>query len=171
MILRPLNLDDKEVAIQAQHELHNDDFNFLLDPKGPFDEESSWSEYLDRLESARLGRDLPEHLVPATFLVAEVDGEIVGRVSIRHELNDWLLQQGGHIGYGIRPAFRRRGYATQICAMGLDFAKSLGIPRALITCNEGNIGSEMAIKKNGGVFESTFVEESGNRISRYWISL
>jgi predicted acetyltransferase len=51
--------------------------------------------------------------VSSTFLLAEVDGDIVGRVSIRHELNAYLPSVGGHIGYAVRPAYRRRGYAPR----------------------------------------------------------
>jgi predicted acetyltransferase len=36
-----------------------------------------------------------------------VEGEeFIGEVSLRHQLNPWLLQEGGHIGYGIRPSRR-----------------------------------------------------------------
>ena len=42
---------------------------------------------------------MPDGLVPATFLVADVDGVLVGRTSIRHELDEFLAREGGHIGY------------------------------------------------------------------------
>jgi predicted acetyltransferase len=67
---------------------------------------------------------MPADRVPATFLVADVDGAIVGRVSIRHELNDHLTHFGGHIGYGVRPAHRRRGYATEILRQSLVIARA-----------------------------------------------
>jgi predicted acetyltransferase len=71
--------------------------------------------------------------VPATFLVAEAEGQIVGRVSIRHELNACLAEVGGHIGYGVRPGFRRRGYATAIMRQSLAVASSIGLERVLVT--------------------------------------
>ena len=51
---------------------------------------------LRRLESQRLGVDLPEGRVPATFLVAEAEGQTVGRVSTQHELNTYLAEAGAY---------------------------------------------------------------------------
>ncbi len=114
-MLRPLTVADEHQALQAHEELARDGFDFLLDLR----DGDSWDEYLQRLECYRRGLDLPDGYVPATFLVADVGGEVVGRVSIRHELNAWLAEVGGHIGYGVRPAFRRRGYATEILRQSL----------------------------------------------------
>lgn len=52
--------------------------------------------------------DVPPNRVPATFLVAAVDGTLVGRVSIRHELDDFLANFGGHIGLRRSPASAQR---------------------------------------------------------------
>jgi ribosomal protein S18 acetylase RimI-like enzyme len=79
---------------------------------------------LDGLERERVGVDLPDGRVPATFLVADVAGVIVGRVSVRHELNDRLSLVGGHIGYAVRPSFRRRGYVTAMLRHALGVARS-----------------------------------------------
>jgi predicted acetyltransferase len=40
------------------------------------------------------------------------DGTYLGAITLRHELNDFLLRAGGHIGYGIRPSAHGRGLAT-----------------------------------------------------------
>jgi ribosomal protein S18 acetylase RimI-like enzyme len=100
---------------QAHAELAADGFTFLLDD---FDPGEPWPGYLTRLEAHRLGHDLPPDLVASTFLAADVAGQLIGRVSIRHTLNDFLFRSGGHIGYGVRPAFRRRGHATAIGPCG-----------------------------------------------------
>jgi predicted acetyltransferase len=77
-----------------------------------------FEEYLDSVRRARCGIDLDEGLVPATFLIAEVDGAIVGRTSIRHELNDYLFHFGGHIGYCVVARHRRRGQAPDHRSVG-----------------------------------------------------
>jgi predicted acetyltransferase len=79
-------------------------------------------------------------------------------------LNDFLLNEGGHIGYSVRPSARLRGHATRALAFALPIARGLGISRILITCNEDNAGSRATIEKNGGIYEDT---RNGKR--RYWV--
>lgn len=78
----------------------------------------------------------------------------VGAVNIRHVLNDALLKTGGHIGDGIRPSERRKGYATAMISLALDECKKFGIKRVLMTCNKNNIGSAKSITNNGGILEN-----------------
>jgi predicted acetyltransferase len=92
------------------------------------------------------------------------DTGYIGRMSIRHELNDWLSEVGGHIGYDVRRSRRREGHATAMLAAALDVARDLGIDRALLTCDEDNVGSRLVIERNGGVLEDT---RQGKL--RYWV--
>ena len=94
----------------------------------------------------------------------------VGAVNIRHYLNDELLKMGGHIGDGIRPSERRKGYATAMIALALEECKKLGINKVLMCCDKKNIGSMKSIIYNGGVLENE-VEENGHIRQRYWIEL
>jgi GNAT superfamily N-acetyltransferase len=123
LLLRPLGFLDEKQALTAHEELAQDGFEFLFDR----DQDVSWPVYCQRLENQRLGLDLPEDMVPATFLVAEAEGQIDGRVSIRHALNAYLAELGGHIGYGVRPGFRRRGHPTAIMRQSLEIAPSMGL--------------------------------------------
>jgi len=167
MILRPLGINDKEESIRAHQELVLDDFTFLLNS---FDEHESWEIYIERVNSASRDQDLSVGKVPATFLVAEVDGQIVGRVSIRHRLNEYLQQRGGHIGFGIRPEFRRRGFATEILLEALEIARGLGVEKVLVTCDDTNIASRRVIEKCGGVLENIVDLENVEKFRRYWIT-
>jgi predicted acetyltransferase len=101
------------------------------------------------------------------------DGEVVGFVSFRHELNDWLEQFGGHIGYGVRASRRRRGYAAAALRLTLDRARELGLDRVLLTCDDDNVGSFRTIEGAGGVLENRVeAAEAGNPdVRRYWIEL
>jgi predicted acetyltransferase len=164
--LRPLLPGDEEPFRAAHEAMRADGFEFGLGLDGA----ASWTGYLDMHRAARRGRDLPPGRVPATFLVADVDGEIVGRTSIRHELNEFLAREGGHIGYGVLHPYRRRGYATEILAQSLVIARAEGIDRVLVTCAEDNLGSIEVIERCGGRFDSVIDGDDGVRTRRYWIS-
>jgi predicted acetyltransferase len=97
-------------------------------------------------------------------------GAYIGRVSIRHELNEQLLRIGGHIGYEVRPGMRRRGHGTRALRLALDEARKLGLRRVLLTCDPENIASTKIIERNGGRLEED-VPKGGERVRRYWIDL
>ena len=82
----------------------------------------------------------------------------MGAVNIRHYLNEYLLLHGGHIGDGIRPSERRKGYATQMIGLALEECKELGIKKVSRVCDKDNIGSAKSIIKNGGILENELNE-------------
>ena len=107
---------------------------------------------------------------PATTYWLVDNGEYIGGVSIRHELNEHLKNIGGHIGYDIRPSKRQQGYGTNVLALALPKAKELGISRVLVTCNVTNTASRKIIEKNGGVLENQVPDpETGIDKLRFWI--
>ncbi len=105
------------------------------------------------------------------FLLDEDRDRLLGAVNIRHYLNDYLLKEGGHIGDGIRPSERRKGYATEMIRLALIECKKLGIDKVLMTCDKDNIGSAKSIIKNGGVLENEFINSEGVTEQRYWITI
>ena len=123
--------------------------------------------YLEHLEleEATEGR-VPDSVF---FLLDEDRNRLLGAVNIRHYLNDALLKEGGHIGDGVRPSERRKGYATEMIRLALTECKKLGINKVLMTCDKDNIGSVRSIVKNGGVLENEFVNSAGAIEQRYWI--
>ena len=90
--------------------------------------------------------------------------EYVGRISLRHELNDRLREWGGHIGYDVRRSRRRQGHATRMLAAVLVEADRRGIDPALLTCDVDNLASRRVIEHNGGLLE----DQRGVKL-RYWV--
>ena len=130
-----------------------------------------FTEYLGVLAELPLGANLPPGGVPATFLFAFVGPRIVGRLSIRHSLNEFLERVGGHIGYVVVPEFRRKGYATEILRQALDIARNdLGLARALVTCDDDNVGSIRTIEANGGLLQDVITgSDLAKPKRRYWV--
>ncbi len=128
----------------------------------------NWEKYLKSLE----GKGDGIKKVPATtlFCLDEERNKMIGAVNIRHYLNDSLLRNGGHIGDGIRPSERGKGYGTAMIALALKECKNLGIDRVLMVCDKNNIASAKTIIKNGGILENEIFDE-GVIIQRYWIEL
>ena len=111
-------------------------------------------------------------LVPETILWAVEGGEFVGKLGLRHELNDALRVMGGHIGYDTVPAFRGRGVATFLLREALPLARGLGLKKVLLTCDDTNLASIRVIEKNGGILEGKKQLEPGRPEKRYyWIQL
>lgn len=125
--------------------------------------------YLNHLEL----KEAKDGLVPDSvfFLFDEDRNKLIGAVNIRHYLNDYLLKFGGHIGDGIRPSERRKGYATKMIELALIECKKLGMDKVLITCNKSNIASAKTIIKNGGILENEIKDSDGEIIQRYWINI
>lgn len=166
--LRPVRIADEEQFLAAQKSLSDtDDYLFGLH----YESTLAWPVYVALLGNHARGINLPMDLVPDTFLVAEVDEVIVGRVSIRHELNDFLAHEGGHIGYAVLQRHRRRGYASEILRQALVIASSLGIDVALLTCDDDNAGSAAVIEQCGGIHRDTVRASNGSQTRRYDIAL
>lgn len=112
-----------------------------------------------------------KEIVPSTLYLAirKSDNKLVGMIQIRHKLNETLLKKYGHIGDGVRPSERKKGYSTEMIKLALGKCKLLNIHKVLITCDKNNVASARTIIKNGGVLENEIEEENGNIIQRYWI--
>ena len=108
----------------------------------------------------------PEGRVHCTyFWITDGDpAEFVGYLALRHSLTPWLLEEGGHIGYAVRPSRRREGHASRALVLALAEAAALGLDRVLVTADEDNVASWRVIEDAGGELEDS---RAGKR--RYWI--
>lgn len=131
-------------------------------------------DWFREIESLSKKETLPASRVVSTqFLyVRERDDRLVGMIQIRHELNDYLKNYAGHIGYCVRPSERQKGYAKQMLHDCLSYCRKLGLTKVLVACIDSNEASRRTILANGGVYESTVLEpEIAVNLERYWIDL
>ena len=145
-----------------------------MDGCGPLRRIDDPHEYLKLCKDYESEEDVPAHLVPATqfIFVRKSDNRLVGMLQVRHKFNDYLEKHAGHIGYSVRPSERRNGYAKEMLKIALPFCREIGLDKVLISCIDGNIGSEKTILANGGVYESTVHEPNDNvDLKRFWITL
>lgn len=79
------------------------------------------------------------------------DGEFAGQISLRWQQGTPALPPTclGHIGYGVVPWKRRRGYATEALRQVLPLAAAEGLPYVEITCDIDNVASRRVIEANG----------------------
>ena len=165
MELRRPILADKETVLEMMAEFEQTQ---SAHDGGFWDAENFvYEEWLKNNQDHEMGINLPEGWVPDIQLVAfSKDGQAVGFLNIRLCLNDFLLEEGGHIGYSIHPTERGKGYAKEALRQGLQVAKKKNIKKALVTCSVEIPASRAVIVSNGGVFEDV-----RNGVERYWIDL
>ena len=144
----------------------------IINGSAGLDRFSSIEIWFEELKKRSCEDTVPEGLVPSsTYLgVREKDNYIVGMIDIRHYLNEYLTQAGGHIGYGVRKTERNKGYAKQMLKLALEKCKELKIKKVLITCDEDNIASEKVILSANAKLEDIRNVDGENK-KRFWIDL
>ena len=144
------SLERKEDAINYIKEFY--EYNSEVNGSGGLDRYlDNYEGWLEKLEEDA-NRIPNEQKVPALtyFLVRESDNKIIGMINIRLALNENLRKLGGHIGYGIRPTERRKGYNKINLYLGLKECQKYEIEEVLLTCNKDNLGSSKSMKALGG---------------------
>jgi predicted acetyltransferase len=134
---------------------------------------ADFEKFIQLCSDEALGRNLAPGRVPQSIFWLVRDGQrILGCSRLRHTLNTFLEEVGGHIGYDVRPSERRRGYGTQILRMTLDKARDLGLKRVLVTADSPNVASWRIIENNGGILHGEELSQhTGQLLRKYWIEL
>ena len=165
----------KDKAIEYIHEFYT--YASEINGSGSLDrflKESTYEEWLKKVLGAVDIANIPEGKVPSLtyFYVREEDDRIVGMADIRLALNDFLRNEGGHIGYCVRPSERKKRYATAMLAESLRVLRTIGVKEAIVTCDKDNLASAGVIKNNGGELEAELYSETFHSvIQRYVIRL
>lgn len=135
----------------------------------------NYKEWLNKMELFSNEETCPNNFCPGYeyFLIRESDNKLVGMINLRWNLNEWMLTNGGHIGYGIRPTERRKGYNKISLYLCLIKAKELGLDKVLLTASDNNLGSVKTIQALGGVLENKIpdYEDESILMGRYWINV
>lgn len=106
------------------------------------------------------------------LLIRESDNKIVGTINVRWNLSEEMLQFGGHIGYGIRPTERRKGYNKINLYLGIIEAKKVGLEKVMLDCDVNNLGSDKTLKALGGKLERTEIDPSDGILTNvYWFDV
>ncbi len=172
-------MNDPKLVIP--NETHESAYNDMMDewetfggrlhPGGIRRKGLAYSEWLKVISARRCAQTCPPDRVVEDLFFFMNSSRLCGAVSIRHVLNDELLFRGGHIGYGIRPSERGKGYGKRQLALALDYCREhLTDRRVLVTCAKENPASAGVILANGGKLENEVVDE-GEILQRYWITL
>jgi predicted acetyltransferase len=169
VLLRDLCESDEFAFFEGLKEWDGEDlqwYSFIWKPGMGF------QEMLTRLRNDAAGIDLPSGFVPHSMLYGFVDGNIIGRVSIRHTLNERLKNRGGHIGYAVAKKYRKKGYATEMVRQAILFCKRLGLKSIMVTCADDNVPSWKIIEHFGGRLQDRVWDDEDNEmIRRYWIDI
>ncbi len=142
----------------------------VINGSGFYTQYLDYKKWVKKEKEVHLGIHLDKGIVPGTTYLYMLEDKVIGVINIRHCLNDYLLNYGGHIGYTIHPDYRQQGFATRMLKEALLICQQWEIWPVLVTCNKENMASQKTIKKCGGVLENEYKKEDTNEtILRFWI--
>ncbi|MDE5546751.1 MAG: GNAT family N-acetyltransferase [Anaeroplasmataceae bacterium] len=165
IVLKEISKEDEQAfcAFEKRYkkECGNEKVPYSLNPNN-----LEYNEFLKELEKCKHIETLPEGFVLARYYLIYVDDRLVGGINLRLGTNDFILNSAGHIGYGIAPWERNKGYAKEalkrVLLLGLDF----GMKDFLLTTNLDNLASQKVILSCGGVLEKETIDKK-----LFWIHL
>ena len=158
-----------EIAAYRQAMLNADS---SMDGCGPLKRMENPAEWLAFRRQLDNPATTPPNWVPMTQFVCLRGAKIAGMIQVRRELNDFLREYAGHIGYSVRPNERKKGVATWMLQNVLPHCRDMGLTRVMVACEPWNDGSRKTILHGGGVYAKTVhCEERNIDLEQYWITL
>lgn len=170
-LIRPNPMHEMQ-ALEYINE-HEDNNEFELHGGALLEKSNSFSSWLNQLaENSDKSTVNKDWVVSSTFFaIRKSDEKIIGMVDIRHELNDFLRSYGGHIGIGIRPKERKKGYAKEMTKKALKCCKEIGLSKIMVACYKENIVSRNVILDCGGILEKEFIYNDKKTVQVFWITI
>lgn len=153
-------------------------YNSVINGTGSFDhvlEGETYEECMDRyykIQDNEYAKSIDRCPGKTYFLIRKNDNKLIGMINIRHHLSPKMLVHGGHIGYGIRPTERRKGYNKINLYLGLLKAlEEFNLDKVMLDCDVKNLGSDKTIQALGGVLERTDIDDYDGALTNvYWIN-
>lgn len=145
----------------------------LINGSSGFIDYPDYDVWLEKIEREKYKKATSEETPSTTyFTIRKQDNKIIGSIQLRHHLTDELREDGGNIGYGIRPSERHKGYGTRQLALLLPVAREYQLSRVMISCDKDNRASANVAMKNGGVLSGEGYDEDTRSVTEiYWIDL
>ena len=170
-------MERKEAALDYLNELVK--YNSDMNGTGSMDrclKDWTYDQWLNELEN-KINQEYMDNLgwAPSVtyFFVRENDNKIIGMINLRYNVTEEIVANGGsHIGYGIRPTERRKGYNKINLYLGLLEEQRLGEREVLLNCTADNVGSNRTITALGGILEKSEIDKWDNELTNYyWIDV
>lgn len=167
LIIRELGPQDERSFLNSLLEWSHEDRSWMTFDWKPG---MSHEEHLKILYNHKNNINLPSHFVASTMLYGFLEDQIIGRVHLRHELNENLRLRGGHMGYAVSQKFRKHGFGLALAKAGYQYLSlQLQVDKVLITCATTNTGSVQIIESLGAKLENVLKDENGIDTCRYWV--
>ena len=137
----------------------------------PYKSELEFQALVARLEEVERGENITGFAPSSTYWLYDEERNILlGAGNLRHVLVGESGNLWGHIGYGIRPSERRKGYASFLLNFLLEKAFEHGLNEVLLAAWSDNIGSWKTMEHCGAVFQKELLDkENGNIVRQYFI--
>ena len=138
--IRKLSIDDGCDIYEMLRELPAEENGFINSVNN-----KTYDEYKEWLRRSAKNSDqvgvIDGWKVPETIFWLLENNSPVGFGKVRHFLTDALLENGGNVGYTIRPFARGRGLGKKLLSFLIVESKEIGVAKLLLTIRNQNIPS------------------------------
>ncbi|OCN03708.1 hypothetical protein A4S06_04935 [Erysipelotrichaceae bacterium MTC7] len=163
------SIEDKE-AVMNYRSFMLENGNTIIHGSNFLQDYEVYEDWLQNDIAMRSDTTCPEGLVSATTFLIYAQDTFVGMINCRHHLNDYLATYGGHIGYGIHPNHRKKGYAKKALQQVLDMYKhDLHLDEVLLICDKKNSASQKVITSFPHRFDGEVIDVNQRTLLRYFV--